>query len=356
MLFWGVLFWVLQLCCSLLFLLLVAIISSPLEIKKLILECSWCQCFCGMHFLDHCSLIPRKQLVNLEFFFPYTGNCWIVRVRTQHWAGYCLLWKVSWLLPKWRSNNYCQSVQAESRTICCSTRTVSLATICKYFTLPRDCLAQFVSISYCWLVCIKFCYSKLFVMTNKCNHRWIISTWSQEFPQPDTSWNSTPVIMYQDLQLRFICYMYLMTWSCCINSCFLASARSRKIIIIYKVQISPYDSIYAYLEGLGWGHEHSECSEELNSRNLGCQSNTVENGVFILIRLAINCLFRMFDFLVMVVSFCTIVWIKILVWKRLLVIVAYVLVHLHEYPLTPNFVVGKCKVTITTEIPILEPF
>lgn len=41
-------------------------------------------------------------------------------------------------------------------------------------------------------------------------------------------------------------------------------------------------------------------------RNLGCQSNTVENGVFILIRLAINCLFNMFDFLVMVVSFCTI--------------------------------------------------
>ncbi len=71
----------------------------------------------------------------LIFFFSCTGNCWIVRVWTAHWAGYCLLWKGSWLLPKWRSNNLCQLVQAESSTIRHSTRTVSLTTLCKYFTL-----------------------------------------------------------------------------------------------------------------------------------------------------------------------------------------------------------------------------
>jgi len=74
-------------------------------------------------------LLSCFNLVSL-FYNLNTGNCWIVWVWTEYWAGSCLLWKISWFFSKWRGDNYCEPMQTKSCSICCSVRTVRFCIFC----------------------------------------------------------------------------------------------------------------------------------------------------------------------------------------------------------------------------------
>lgn len=101
----------------------------------------------GLTFL--CALLLISQLLGIDsvtelesswtcdnWVLPlYTGNCWVVWIRTKYWAGCCLLWKVSWFLSKWRGDNFCKPVQAESGPIRCSAGTVRFYTFCIFSQL-----------------------------------------------------------------------------------------------------------------------------------------------------------------------------------------------------------------------------
>ena len=68
--------------------------------------------------------MPHMQSMTWIYLLMCAGNCWIVRVWTGYRASNRLLWKSCWPFPKWRSDNFSKSMQAESCTICCTVGTV----------------------------------------------------------------------------------------------------------------------------------------------------------------------------------------------------------------------------------------
>ena len=99
-------------------------------------------------FVRNRVMKPFKTFHHKELHFPCVGNCWIIWGWTKHWESSRVLWKSSWLLPKWRSNYLCQSVQAKGCTLCCSTWTVSFS-----------CVANTFSIWFCYITNCFWVYS-----------------------------------------------------------------------------------------------------------------------------------------------------------------------------------------------------
>ena len=86
--------------------------------------------------LKYTKLLESSWTCHNWILLLYAGNCRVVWVRTKYWAGCCLLWKISWFLSKWRGDNLCKPVQAESGPIFCSAGTVrSYTFFCIFYLL-----------------------------------------------------------------------------------------------------------------------------------------------------------------------------------------------------------------------------
>lgn len=86
-------------------------------------------------WLTFTKLLESSWTCHNWILLLYAGNCRVIWVRTKYWAGCCLLWKVSWFLSKWRGDNFCKPVQAESGPIFCSAGTVRSYTFFRIFYL-----------------------------------------------------------------------------------------------------------------------------------------------------------------------------------------------------------------------------